>query len=58
MAKVISEGIGTFSQHYLRVATIVITQAKGKASAMVVAWRLVISVKPPLYGVSIAPIPR
>ncbi len=58
MAKVIGEGIGTFSQHYLRVAIIVTAQAKGKASAMAVAWHLVISVKPPLYGVSIAPIPR
>ena len=55
MTKVISEGIGTFSQHYPRVATIVTAQAKGKANAMAVAWHLVISVNPPLYGVSIAP---
>ncbi len=55
MAKVISEGIGTFSQHYPRVAVIVTAQAKGKANAMAVAWHLVISVNPPLYGVSIAP---
>ena len=55
MAKVISEGIGAFSQHYPRVATIVTARAKGKANAMAVAWHLVISVNPPLYGVSIAP---
>lgn len=55
MAKVISEGIGTFSQHYPRVAVIVTARAKGKANAMAVAWHLVISVNPPLYGVSIAP---
>lgn len=55
MTKVISEGIGTFSQHYPRVAIIVTAQAKGKANAMAVAWHLVISVNPPLYGVSIAP---
>ena len=55
MTKMISEGIGTFSQHYPRVATIVTAQAKGKANAMAVAWHLVISVNPPLYGVSIAP---
>lgn len=55
MAKVISEGIGTFSQHYPRVAVIVTARAKGKVNAMAVAWHLVISVNPPLYGVSIAP---
>ena len=54
MAKVISEGIGTFSQHYPRVAIIVTAQAKGKANAMAVAWHSVISVNPPLYGVLIA----
>ena len=58
MAKVISEGIGTFSQHYPRVAAIVTAQAKGKANAMAVAWHSVISVKPPLYGVLIAPMPE
>jgi len=55
MAKVISENIGAFCQHYPRVATIVTAQAKGKANAMAVAWHSVISVDPPLYGVSIAP---
>ena len=37
MAKMIIEGIETFSQHYSRVATIVTAQAKGKANAMAVA---------------------
>ena len=55
MAKVISDGVGAFSQHYPRVAVIVTARAKGKANAMAVAWHLVISVKPPLYGISIAP---
>ncbi len=54
MAKVISDGIGAFYQHYPRVATIVTAQAKGKANAMAVAWHMSISFNPPLYGVSIA----
>ncbi len=44
MAKVISEGVGTFSQYYRRVAIIVTARAKGKANAMIVAWHLVVFV--------------
>ena len=55
MDKVITEDIGAFSQHYPKVAIIVTAQAKGRDNAMAVAWHTSISLKPPLYGVSIAP---
>ena len=55
MDKVITEDMGTFSEHYPRVAAIVTAQAKGKDNAMAVAWHTFISFKPPLYGVSISP---
>jgi len=55
MDKIISEGVGAFAQHYPAVATIVTAQAKGKENAMAVAWHAPVSVKPPLYGVSISP---
>ncbi len=54
MAKVISEGIGKFYQHYPRGAVIVTAQAKGKENAMAVAWHVPISFDPPLYGVAIS----
>ena len=55
MDKIISEGVGAFAQHYPAVATIVTAQAEGKENAMAVAWHAPVSVKPPLYGVSISP---
>lgn len=55
MAKVISDGIGKFYHHYPRVAAIVTAQAKGKDNAMACAWHTSISLRPPLYGVSISP---
>ena len=55
MNKIISEGVGAFAQHYPAVATIVTAQAEGKENAMAVAWHAPVSVKPPLYGVSISP---
>jgi len=55
MAKVISEGIGAFYQHYPRVATIITAQAKGKENAMAAAWHAPISFTPPLYVVSVSP---
>ncbi|HEY93302.1 MAG TPA: flavin reductase family protein [Dehalococcoidia bacterium] len=55
MSKIISEGVGAFAQHFPAVATIVTAQAKGKENAMAVAWHAPISLKPPLYGVSISP---
>ena len=54
MAKVFSEGIGTFSRHYPRAAIIVTAQAKGKENAMACAWHAPIAFSPPLYGVSIS----
>lgn len=54
MTKVSFEGVGKFSYHYPRVATVVTCHAKGKDNAMAVAWHAPISFTPPLYGVSIA----
>jgi len=54
MAKVISEGVGAFYQHYPRVAAIITAQAKGRDNAMAAAWHMPICSNPPLYGVSIA----
>jgi len=55
MAKVISEDVGAFAQHFPAVATIVTAQANGKENAMAVAWHTSISFRPPLYGISISP---
>jgi len=55
MAKVITEDIGAFYQHYPRVAVVVTAQASGRDNAMAVAWHTSISREPPLYGVSISP---
>ncbi len=55
MAKVVSEDIGAFYQHYPRVAVIVTAHAGGKDNAMAAAWHAPISLKPPLYGVVISP---
>ena len=55
MAKVISEGVGEFYQHYPRVACVVTAHAKEKDNAMAAAWHSSISRSPPLYGVSISP---
>jgi len=55
MAKVISEGVGEFYQHYPRVACVVTAHAKEKNNAMAAAWHSSISRSPPLYGVSISP---
>jgi len=55
MAKVISEGIGAFSQCFPRLTVIVTAQAKGRDNAMAVAWHTPISFNPPLYGISISP---
>ncbi len=54
MAKVISEGVGEFYQHYPRVACVVTAHAKGKDNAMAAAWHSVLSMNPPVYGVAIA----
>jgi len=55
MAKVVSQGVGAFYQHYPRVAIIVTAHAKGRDNAMAVAWHTSISFSPPLYGIAISP---
>jgi flavin reductase (DIM6/NTAB) family NADH-FMN oxidoreductase RutF len=55
MPKIVTEGIGKFSQHYPKVAAIVTASARGRDDAMTAAWHSSISIKPPLYGIAIAP---
>jgi len=54
MAKVISQDVGAFYQHYPKAAIIVTAHAKEKDNAMAVAWHTSISSNPPLYGVAIS----
>ena len=55
MPKTVTEDIGKFSQHYPKVAVIVTASAQGRNAAMTAAWHSSISIKPPLYGIAIAP---
>ena len=55
MTKIVTESIGEFYQHYPKVATIVTARAGDRSNAMAIAWHSAISLKPPLYGVSISP---
>ena len=55
MAKVVSQDVGAFYQHYPKVAIIVTAHAKGRDNAMAVAWHTSISFSPPLYGIAISP---
>jgi flavin reductase (DIM6/NTAB) family NADH-FMN oxidoreductase RutF len=55
MSRIVSEDIGKFSQHYPKVAAIVTASARGRDDAMTAAWHSSISLKPPLYGVAVAP---
>ena len=55
MGKVITEGVGSFYQHYPKTACVVTAHARGKDNAMTAAWHTSLSGKPPLYGVAIAP---
>jgi len=55
MPKIVTEDIAKFSQHYPKVAVIVTASAGGKDGAMTAAWHSSISLKPPLYGIAIAP---
>lgn len=54
MAKIITESVGRFNQHYPASVAIVTAQANDKRNAMAVAWHCPISYKPPLYGISIS----
>jgi len=55
MAKMIIEGVGAFSHHFPKLATVVTARAKGKDNAMAVAWHTSLSRNPPRYGIAIAP---
>jgi len=55
MLKVVGEDIGSFYQHYPRVAAIVTVNCAGRKNAMAVAWHSPVSFKPPLYGIAISP---
>ena len=55
MPKIITDNVGKFSQHYPKVAVIVTASAQGRDDAMTAAWHSSISLKPPLYGVAVAP---
>ncbi len=55
MPKIVTEATGKFSQHYPKVAVIVTASARGRDDAMTAAWHSSISIKPPLYGIAIAP---
>jgi len=55
MPKIVTEDIGKFSHHYPKVAVIVTASARGRDDAMTAAWHSSISLKPPLYGIAIAP---
>jgi len=54
MAKMISEDVGVFYQHYPKVAAIVTARAEGKHNAMTVDWHTALSSNPPLYGICVA----
>lgn len=55
MAKTSLEGAGRFSYQYPRLVVVVTSHAGGKSGAMTAAWHSPISVRPPLYGISISP---
>ena len=55
MAKVISESVGMFYQHYPKMAVVVTAQSRGKTNAMTVDWHTSLSLSPPLYGICIVP---
>ena len=55
MPKIVTEATGKFSQHYPKVTAIVTASARGRDAAMTAAWHSSISLKPPLYGIAIAP---
>jgi flavin reductase (DIM6/NTAB) family NADH-FMN oxidoreductase RutF len=55
MSKIVTEDIGKFNQHYPKTAVIVTASARGRDDAMTAAWHSSISLKPPLYGVAVAP---
>ena len=57
MAKVTSENVGAFLQHYPKVAVVVTAQSGGHDNAMTVDWHTPLSLDPPLYGIALACFP-
>lgn len=55
MNKIITEEIGSFNQHYPKVAAVITASAGGKRDAMTAAWHTAISREPAIYCVSMAP---
>jgi flavin reductase (DIM6/NTAB) family NADH-FMN oxidoreductase RutF len=55
MPRTATADIRHFGQHYPKLTVIVTASAGGKDNAMTAAWHSSISLKPPLYGVAIAP---
>ena len=55
MATLTSEDVGTFRQHYPKVAAIVTARSDGKSNAMTVDWHTSLSLSPPLYGICVVP---
>lgn len=54
MKKTISENVGSYYQHYPRLALVVTASANGRGNATSIAWHTSISKKPPLFCISIA----
>lgn len=55
MPRIATDEIRHFGQHYPKLTVIVTASAGGSDNAMTAAWHSSISLKPPLYGVAIAP---
>jgi flavin reductase (DIM6/NTAB) family NADH-FMN oxidoreductase RutF len=55
MPRIAFDDVGKFSHHYPKVAVIVTASTRGKDDAMTAAWHSSISLRPPLYGVAVAP---
>ena len=55
MGKETSGDIGSYYQHYPRIAVVLSASAGGRDNAMAAAWHMPISFKPPLFAVSVSP---
>jgi len=53
--KQVSENVGSYYQHYPRIAVAVSSYHDGKADVMTCGWHTPLSFKPPLYGVLLSP---
>jgi flavin reductase (DIM6/NTAB) family NADH-FMN oxidoreductase RutF len=50
MAKKVVDNVGSFYQHYPRIALVVTAASGGKENAMTVAWHMPMSKDPPLFA--------